>query len=245
MTSAKRAELPVRLFKDGAGWEAWLAKQHANSAGLWLRIAKAASNVTSVSYAEALDVALCYGWIDGQKKAFDDATWLQTFTPRGERSIWSKINREKVQRLIESGRMQSSGPDPGGEASRDAHEEDRAVRRHARAARGDPLVALARGQRTHGGTSSRVSYVSPQSPPPLRTSSPIHTCPGILLWRSNGPHANVLPLQLTVQFRTVAPTSSPRKCLVQPTSPARTTTIKWSTANGPARRTPMCPSTSG
>jgi len=58
---------------------------------------------------EALDVALCYGWIDGQKKTFDDTTWLQKFTPRGKRSIWSKINREKVQRLVESGRMQSPG----------------------------------------------------------------------------------------------------------------------------------------
>ena len=103
MTSPKPAELPVRLFKDDAAWEAWLAKQHGKSAGLWLRIAKAASNVKSVSYAEALDVALCYGWIDGQKKAFDDETWLQKFTPRGKRSIWSKINREKVQRLVESG----------------------------------------------------------------------------------------------------------------------------------------------
>src|SRR3954466_984729 len=109
MTSAKPAELPVRLFKDDAAWEAWLAKEHAKSAGLWLRIAKAASKVKSVSYAQALDVALCYGWIDGQKKAFDDATWLQKFTPRGKRSIWSKINREKVQRLVESGRMQSPG----------------------------------------------------------------------------------------------------------------------------------------
>jgi Uncharacterized protein conserved in bacteria len=66
----------------------------------------------SVSYAEALDVALCYGWIDGQKKTFDDATWLQKFTPRGKRSIWSKINREKVQRLVESGRMQPPGVRP-------------------------------------------------------------------------------------------------------------------------------------
>ena len=109
MTNPRTVELPVRLFKDGAAWEAWLARQHLKSTGLWLRIAKAASDVESVSYAEALDVALCYGWIDGQKKAFDDATWLQKFTPRGKRSSWSKINREKVQRLVESGRMQSSG----------------------------------------------------------------------------------------------------------------------------------------
>ena len=109
MIKSKPAELPVRLFKDDGAWEAWLAKQHAKSAGVWLRIAKTASNVKSVSYAEALDVALCYGWIDGQKKTFDGATWLQKFTPRGKRSIWSKINREKVRRLIESGRMQSPG----------------------------------------------------------------------------------------------------------------------------------------
>ena len=109
MTKPKPAELPVRLFKNDAEWEAWLAKQHARSPGLWLRIAKAASNVKSVSYAEALDVALCYGWIDGQKKTFDEATWLQKFTPRGKRSIWSKINREKVQRLMEGGRMQPPG----------------------------------------------------------------------------------------------------------------------------------------
>lgn len=109
MTSTKPADLPVRLFEDAASWEAWLARHYAKSAGLWLRIAKAASSVKSVSYAEAVDVALCYGWIDGQKKAFDDATWLQKFTPRGKRSIWSKINREKVQRLVESGRVQSPG----------------------------------------------------------------------------------------------------------------------------------------
>ena len=111
MTNTKPAELPVRLFKDDAAWETWLAKEHARSAGLWLRIAKAASSVKSVSYAEALDVALCYGWIDGQKKSFDDTTWLQKFTPRGKRSIWSKINRDKVQRLVENGRMQSAGLD--------------------------------------------------------------------------------------------------------------------------------------
>src|SRR5438132_1198137 len=109
MSNAKPAELPVRLFKDAAAWEAWLARQHARSAGLWLRIAKAAANVKTVSYAEALETALCYGWIDGQKKSFDHATWLQKFTPRGKRSIWSKINRAKVEYLIESGRIRPAG----------------------------------------------------------------------------------------------------------------------------------------
>jgi len=109
MTNPTPADLPVRLFKDDAAWEAWLARQHDKSTGLWLRIAKVASNVRSVSYAEALDVALCYGWIDGQRKSFDEATFLQRFTPRGRRSIWSKINRGKVQRLVESGRMRAAG----------------------------------------------------------------------------------------------------------------------------------------
>jgi uncharacterized protein YdeI (YjbR/CyaY-like superfamily) len=98
-----------RLFKDAAKWEEWLARNHAKSPGLWLRIGKAKSDVKSVSYPDALDVALCYGWIDGQKKRWDDDTYVQKFTPRGPRSIWSKINREKVQRLIEAGRMQPAG----------------------------------------------------------------------------------------------------------------------------------------
>jgi uncharacterized protein YdeI (YjbR/CyaY-like superfamily) len=109
MTIPKSVELPVHLFKDAAAWETWLAKHHAKSPGLWLRIAKAAANVESLSYAEALDVALCYGWIDGQKKTCDAETWLQKFTPRGKRSIWSKINREKAEGLVASGRMKSPG----------------------------------------------------------------------------------------------------------------------------------------
>ena len=109
MPNPKTGELPVRLFKDDAAWEAWLAREHARSPGILLRIARAASNVKSVSYPEALDVALCYGWIDGQRKSLDDTTWLQKFTPRTKRSMWSKVNREKVQRLVESGRMQPPG----------------------------------------------------------------------------------------------------------------------------------------
>lgn len=109
MSKAKPAEPAVRLFRNAAAWEAWLARQQAKSVGLWVRIAKARSNVKTVSYAEALEVALCYGWIDGQKKSFDEETWLQKFSPRGKRSIWSKINREKAQRLIDDGRMQPPG----------------------------------------------------------------------------------------------------------------------------------------
>ena len=108
-TSKVRAELPIELFENQQAWADWLERHHADSPGLWLRHAKKASSLTSVSYHEALQVALCYGWIDGQKKSYDDSSWIQKWTPRGAKSIWSKINREKALKLIERGRMQSSG----------------------------------------------------------------------------------------------------------------------------------------
>jgi uncharacterized protein YdeI (YjbR/CyaY-like superfamily) len=104
-----RAELPIELFEDQDAWAAWLESNHADSPGLWLRHAKKASDLASVSYAEALDVALCYGWIDGQKKSYDASSWLQKWTPRGAKSIWSKINREKALKLIEQARIQPAG----------------------------------------------------------------------------------------------------------------------------------------
>ena len=100
---------PSRLFKDQAAWAGWLAKNHAKSSGLWLRFAKKNSGLKSVSYAEALESALCYGWIDGQKRPKDDRTWLQRFVPRAEKSIWSKINCEKALALVQSGRMRPAG----------------------------------------------------------------------------------------------------------------------------------------
>ena len=109
LRKAPHAELPVKGFRDVEEWTDWLGKHHESSPGLWLSLARKSTGTKSLTYPEALDVALCYGWIDGQKKTFDDATWLQKFTPRGKRSIWSKINREKVQRLVDSGRMQSPG----------------------------------------------------------------------------------------------------------------------------------------
>lgn len=96
-------------FKTVGDWEKWLAKNHASTSGLWLRIAKKNADFSSVSYDEALDVALCYGWIDGQKDSYDDASWLQKFTRRGPRSIWSKRNREKVEELTRRGQMKPSG----------------------------------------------------------------------------------------------------------------------------------------
>src|SRR4030095_12311556 len=95
--------------KTPAAWEKWLEANHVKSAGIWMQIAKKARGLASVTYQEALDVALCYGWIDGQKRPYDERTWLQRFTPRGPRSVWSKINTGKVQVLIDAGRMQPAG----------------------------------------------------------------------------------------------------------------------------------------
>lgn len=105
---APRAPL-ARTFASAKAWDAWLAKNHAKSTGVWIEIAKAKSGVKSVTYPEALDVALAWGWIDGQKKGLDERAWLQRFTPRGARSIWSKINCAKALALIESGAMQPAG----------------------------------------------------------------------------------------------------------------------------------------
>lgn len=102
-------EVPILTFATQQGWEAWLAEHEADSAGIWLKIAKKTAETPSISYAQALEGALCYGWIDGQKAAFDEHHWLQKFTPRRPKSIWSQINREKAQALIEAGRMQPSG----------------------------------------------------------------------------------------------------------------------------------------
>jgi uncharacterized protein YdeI (YjbR/CyaY-like superfamily) len=99
----------VRLFKDQAAWSGWLDKNHARSSGIWLRLAKKNSGLQSVSYAQAIDAALCYGWIDGQKRPESEQAWLQRFCPRSAKSIWSKINREKALALTKNGRMMAAG----------------------------------------------------------------------------------------------------------------------------------------
>jgi len=109
MTSSTRNDLPVIQFEGPQTWATWLDEHHATSSGVWLRIAKKASGMASVTYDQALEVALCYGWIDGQKKSYDQESWLQKFTPRGARSIWSKVNREKAKQLIARGAMQPAG----------------------------------------------------------------------------------------------------------------------------------------
>jgi uncharacterized protein YdeI (YjbR/CyaY-like superfamily) len=102
-------ELPVQPFASAAEWESWLGEQHAALPGVWLKIAKKGSGIPSVTHAEALDVALCYGWIDGQRRSVDETWFVQKYTPRRPRSTWSKRNREKVAALIQAGRMQPAG----------------------------------------------------------------------------------------------------------------------------------------
>lgn len=112
MTKAKgkgSVELPVMLFVDQGSWEEWLEQHHDDSPGVRLQIAKKQSGLDSITYDEALEVALCYGWVDSQKEAWDERLWIQRFTKRGKRSIWSKVNKDKAERLIAEGRMKPPG----------------------------------------------------------------------------------------------------------------------------------------
>src|SRR5690606_33522958 len=99
----------IKSFRTSDAFARWLGKQHAKTDELWLRIFKKASGVPSITYAEALDVALCWGWIDGIKKSHDTESFLQRFTPRRAKSTWSQVNREHVARLIAEGRMTAHG----------------------------------------------------------------------------------------------------------------------------------------
>ena len=119
MESGKAQSLPRLAFRDQQAWADWLQINHGTSSGLWIQLAKKGSAGRSLSYAEAVEVALCYGWIDGQSKGNNATSWLQKFTPRRKRSIWSKINREKAERLISEGRMQPAGLAEVGRARQD------------------------------------------------------------------------------------------------------------------------------
>ncbi len=101
--------LPIMSFETQQDWERWLTEYHTGTKGIWLKIAKKETGIPSINYSEALDSALCYGWIDGQKASFDDQYWLQKFTPRRPKSIWSKVNCDKATALIAEGRMQPAG----------------------------------------------------------------------------------------------------------------------------------------
>jgi uncharacterized protein YdeI (YjbR/CyaY-like superfamily) len=96
-------------FASSRDFRVWLAKNHSRSDGIWLRIYKKGSRVATVTYADALDQALCFGWIDGQKKPYDEQSWLQKFTPRRAKSGWSKKNTQHAERLIASGEMAPAG----------------------------------------------------------------------------------------------------------------------------------------
>ena len=105
----ERAGLPIVAFADAAALERWLESQPANAKGFWIKLAKTGSGRVSVTKAEAIDAALCHGWIDGQLDRYDDEQWLIRFTPRTARSKWSQINRRRATELIEAGRMRPSG----------------------------------------------------------------------------------------------------------------------------------------
>jgi len=101
--------LPTVFFASAADWEQWLEDNHAVSDGVWIRMAKKDSGIDSVRYPQVLDTALCFGWIDGRREALDERHFLQRFTPRRARSRWSRINREKVERLIADGKVRPAG----------------------------------------------------------------------------------------------------------------------------------------
>ncbi len=105
----KPIELPTLPFASKKKFADWLAKNHDKSAGAWIKFAKKGAEIPSVTYKEAVEVALCYGWIDGQAGSFDDKYWLVKFTPRRPKSIWSQINTKRVEQLIASGEMKPSG----------------------------------------------------------------------------------------------------------------------------------------
>ncbi|MGW1271994.1 YdeI/OmpD-associated family protein [Streptomyces sp. NPDC002491] len=102
-------DLEIVAFESAEAFQEWLGENHAVSPGIWLKLRKKGPGITALDYSQALDVALCYGWIDGQKAKFDDEWWLQRFTPRKPSSKWSKANRDKVAALVEQGRMRPAG----------------------------------------------------------------------------------------------------------------------------------------
>lgn len=102
-------DLPIIGFESEAAWETWLEANYATSPGIWLKMAKKETGLASINYPQALNVALCFGWIDGQKNKFDESHWLQKFTPRRPKSLWSRVNQEKVAALIEQGKMREAG----------------------------------------------------------------------------------------------------------------------------------------
>jgi len=113
------AVLSARTFECQRDWARWLQENHGKSPGVWLQIAKKDTELESVSYEEAVETALCFGWIDGQKEAHSEQYWLQKFTPRSDKSVWSKINKAKALALIKAGKMKPAGLNEIERAKRD------------------------------------------------------------------------------------------------------------------------------
>lgn len=109
MIKKPKPELKIISFDSQKKWAKWLEKNHLKSVGIWLKFFKKNSGVKTVTYAEAVEEGLCYGWIDSQAKSIDEKAYLQRFTPRGPKSVWSKINTEHMERLIKEGRMKKAG----------------------------------------------------------------------------------------------------------------------------------------
>lgn len=109
MSISSKTDLPIRMFKKPQEFESWLTTYHSESNGVWLRIFKKAAEEEGITRKEALDEALCYGWIDGQAKKYDESSYLQKYTPRTNRSLWSKRNTEHIARLTELGKMKPAG----------------------------------------------------------------------------------------------------------------------------------------
>lgn len=118
-SSVSSESVPTLLFKDSNAWETWLQSHPDEKTGAWLKLSKKGASTPTPTYEQALDAALCYGWIDGQKKSHDDQHFLQRFTPRRKTSMWSKRNVDKVAGLVAAGRMQ-----PAGQAEIDAAKAD-------------------------------------------------------------------------------------------------------------------------
>ncbi len=117
-------EYPILSFTSPQEWNVWLEKNHSSIPGVWLRFYKKASGIDSLNYAQALEEALCYGWIDSQAKTYDDKSYLQKYTPRRSRSIWSQVNTNHIERLIKEGRMKPAGMKVVEEAKKDGRWSD-------------------------------------------------------------------------------------------------------------------------
>ncbi len=156
-------------------WAAWLEAEHARSTGIWVRMARKGSTKRSVSHPEALEEAICYGWIDGQRKAESDETWLQRFAPRARRSLWSQVNRERAEELEAAGRMKPAGRAEIERARADGRWEAAYAGQRKAEAPEELLAALARNQKArefYEKLDSRNRYAILFRLQPVRRASP-------------------------------------------------------------------------